>query len=758
MVNGNDEKGRNPNREFLNEMAKYPGLLEIVQSVEGLIVRRGQHASGVMLYNNSPTETNALMRSPNGDITTQFDLHDSEELGDTKFDYLITEVCDKEIECINLLKEAGYFSKNKSLREIYNENLHPEVINLDNPKIWNQIDSNTIFSLFQFDSPVGKQGITQVQPKNIPQLLMTNALIRLAGEKGKERPMDRYVRMKSNINEWYQEMEQWGLTEEEKKILEPYYLPYYGTPTTQESLMLISMDKDVSNFSLKEANSARKTVAKKKIKDIPILKEKFLKSCKREIFGEYVWETCFLPQMSYAFALPHATAYSIIGYQVAYLATIYPRIFWNCACLIVDSGGNIEVVLNDDDEEEEEENSKKKSSTTNYGKIAKAIGRMKTDGISISAPDINKSLFTFVPDEQHNTIRFGLSGITRMNKDLIQEIILKRPFTSLQDFLTRIKINKLQMTSLIKSGAFDEFGDRVEIMQQYIDSVCEKKKRLTLQNMKMLIDFGLLPKELDYEIRVYNFNKYLKKFKYKDYYVFNENSMRFYEKNYDMDEVKYINNSDVIIQKTWDKIYKKEMDTVRDYIKIHNTELLNSINQKLFNDMWEKYCLGSLSKWEMDSVSYYSHDHELINCDLNKYGCVDFNELPENPEIDRIFPKGDKYIRMYKINRIAGTILDKDKIKGTIDLLTTSGVVTVKIFKKVFAIYDKQISEVDSQGKKHVIEKSMLARGNKIIITGIRQGDDFIAKKYKNTPYHLLEQIVKIDGKEVVLKHRSLEE
>ena len=71
--------------------------------------------------------------------------------------------------------------------------------------------------------------------------------------------------------------------------------------------------------------------------------------------------------------------------------------------------------------------------------------------------------------------------------------------------------------------------------------------------------------------------------------------------------------------------------------------------------------------------------------------------------------------------------------------MTTSGVVTVKIFGEVFSHYDRQISQKDEvTGKKKVIEKSWLSRGNKIIVTGIRREDTFTAKKYKNTPYYIL--------------------
>jgi DNA polymerase-3 subunit alpha len=161
-------------------------------------------------------------------------------------------------------------------------------------------------------------------------------------------------------------------------------------------------------------------------------------------------------------------------------------------------------------------------------------------------------------------------------------------------------------------------------------------------------------------------------------------------------------------------------------------------------DTWDKYCTGSLSKWEMDSVSFYSHEHELSNLDLWAYGLSDFETLPEDPVIDRIIPIKGKQVPILKLFRICGTVLDRDKSKKTVTLLTTSGVVTVKIFGGVFAQYDKQISERGADGKKHVIEKSMFSRGNKIIVIGVRDGDSFRAKKYSKTPYHLVEQIVEV--------------
>lgn len=81
VIYGSEEKGKRPIQAFIDEVNKYPGLLEIIEGIEGLVCRRGEHASGVMIYNNSPFETNAIMRSPNGDLTTQFELHDSDQMG-----------------------------------------------------------------------------------------------------------------------------------------------------------------------------------------------------------------------------------------------------------------------------------------------------------------------------------------------------------------------------------------------------------------------------------------------------------------------------------------------------------------------------------------------------------------------------------------------------------------------------------------------------------------------------------------------------
>ena len=199
------------------------------------------------------------------------------------------------------------------------------------------------------------------------------------------------------------------------------------------------------------------------------------------------------------------------------------------------------------------------------------------------------------------------------------------------------------------------------------------------------------------------------------------------------------------------------MDKCRNYIKAHHDELLELLNNKLLKEVEDKYAKGTLSKWEMDSVSFYYHEHELSKLHNEYFNISNYFLMGEEPEIDRVIPIKGKMVPLFKIQRIAGTILDKNKNRKMLTLLTTNGVVTVSIFGDVFTHYDRQISVKDANGKKKVIEKSWLSRGNKVIISGVRQGDKFNAKKYSRTPWHLVELITDIDenGKIKVIGERA---
>ena len=186
-----------------------------------------------------------------------------------------------------------------------------------------------------------------------------------------------------------------------------------------------------------------------------------------------------------SFSRIHALAYSFIGVQTLYIATNWNPIYWNTACLIVNSGS-----LEDNSEEElvdiyepeaadlaegitytdlpDRSGKIRKTTSTDYGKLAKAIGDIQAAGIKISLADINKSDFSFKPDIDNNQILFGLKGLLNVNDDLVKEIILNRPYASPRDFLNKVKPKKQAMVSLIKGGAFDNMLDRKLCMGWYL--------------------------------------------------------------------------------------------------------------------------------------------------------------------------------------------------------------------------------------------------------------------------------------------------
>lgn len=174
VVYGNPDKDRKPVRDFVNEVNKYPGLLDIMLNVEGLITHRGSHASGVILFENNPFMKTAFMKTPKGEIITQFDLHDVSYCGAVKYDFLVTDVQDKLVQTIKFLQEDGLLDKNKSLREIYDENFHPNVLPLDYEPAWRALQEGTVLNAFQFDSAVGAQAAKRIKPKTLQEMSDAN--------------------------------------------------------------------------------------------------------------------------------------------------------------------------------------------------------------------------------------------------------------------------------------------------------------------------------------------------------------------------------------------------------------------------------------------------------------------------------------------------------------------------------------------------------------------------------------------------------
>jgi len=765
VINGNPEKDRKPITLFINEVNQYPGLLDIMIGIEGLVNKRSSHASGVILFDEDPYEFGSFMRTPKGEVITAYDLHMCEAAGMTKYDFLVTEVQDKLTEAIRLLQDYGEVESDLTLREIYDKYFHPNVLPIEDQNIWKALQENSVLNIFQFDSEVGSQAAKKIKPKSMLEMADANGLMRLmTAEKGQESPMDKYIRYKNNINLWYQEMDNYGLTKQEQEYLKPYFESSYGVPPSQEQLMRMLMDEHLCHFSLKDANAARKVVGKKQMNKIPALRQQVLDQAASPCLGNYIWTCGVGPQMGYSFSIIHALAYSFIGFQTMYIATRWNPIYWNTACLIVNSG-SLEEESDFEEDEDTGEVAKKKEKTTDYGKIAKALGDIIGKGIKVSLVDINKSSYSFEPDADNNVILFGMKALSNVGGPIIDQIIANRPYIGIADFMARCPLNKSAMFSLIKAGAFDKVEEKwakelgVEprqlVMTYYISKVCEAKKRITLQNFNGLIQHDLIPEELDLQKRVFNFTKYLKaNKKVGKYFVFDNICEEFYSKYFDMDLLEVINGLTCIEQTKWEKIYKSTMDKARDWIKENQNEILEKFNTILFKEMWDKYAGKSISAYEMESLCFYYHEHELKDVKMNKYGIVDFNDLSPEPAIDYFFKRNGRDLPIYKISKIIGTVIGKNDTRSSITLLTTTGVVNVKFTKEYFAMYNRQLSEKQPDGTKKVVEKGWFTRGVKLLVAGYRRDDTFVAKTYKNNGFHQIYKIVNItDNGELELVH-----
>lgn len=821
---GNESEGRKPVKQFVDLVDKHEGLLETTKLIEGVYVNRGVHASGVFLTNKPFTDFSAKMVSPKGIITSQWDLHESEEAGLLKYDFLTTTQCDTQRLTMEMLIENGYLEKQDTLKETFQKYFSPSVLDYNHEKAWRNIHENRVPNLFQFNTLVAMDAVRKIKPTSLVELMQTNSLMRLqARGEDAESPVETYARFKSDPEAWGNEMREWGIPFNEQKILREVLDSYYGVADTQEAMMAITRHPKIAGFDVTSAHFARKTVAKKDKKLHGKLKKMLFEACKKnglsDAMANYIWEVQIGRQLLYSFSILHTIAYTFIGLIGLVMYTNYPSVYWNCACLITDSEAIDEEELIDGEEdddiwasnssldemsEKEIEENKSQSKGTNYGKVASAIAKMQKQGVDIRLPDINETKLTFTPNEKTNSITFGLKGIVGINEDIIHDIINNRPYSSIEDFHKRMVLKKKKvldssgkeknmslvptgkMITLIKSGAFDNISEknRVETMKDYIETIHPRRNKLTFQNINKVFDMNILPESLALETRIYKFYKFVtnKKniiendpnTKSKKWFNINYNDSinamteTFFEEHfmYDLKE-----NSDYRYEQDgtlsifggadscdFDKICKEKYSNLSDWLS--SEECVNSYNDNMSNTFWVKYTGGTdnISKWEMDSVVFYYHEHELSHVDREKYDIANYFDLPEEPEpIGYNEWRGIKYPK-YEIVRICGTVLDRDKTKHIVSLLTPDGVVPVKYESGQFTHYDKQVSYLDNDGKKVTIEDGWFKRGNKLILCGYRINGRFKTKKYRDTLWQhttMLIEDIDDDGNLSIKSERS---
>lgn len=297
---GNEEKERKPIAEFKNAVDKHPRLLETMLSLAGIISARGVHPCGILVVNKDISNWNACMKAPNGDLTTQYSLGDSEATGLIKYDLLSTKAEAIIQTALELLIEAGHIKRNKTLRDTYNQSIHPDVLDYVSKDMWDVLNRGELIQAFQMDGAVGEQAVKMIQPTDVLQVSQANTVMRLSTD-DEEQPLERYARYKHDLEEWYKDMRNYGLTQEEIEILETHLLHDFGVCGTQESLMAMTLDGRISGFTVPEANAIRKVIAKKKMKDIPKIKKLFydkgIALGNREVFLNYIWDEQFSLQL-----------------------------------------------------------------------------------------------------------------------------------------------------------------------------------------------------------------------------------------------------------------------------------------------------------------------------------------------------------------------------------------------------------------------------------------------------------------------------
>lgn len=736
---GDKEKGRNPVKQLITEIEQYPKLKETAMKIEGLINKRSIHAGGVLVLNEEYTKLNAMMKAPNGTPVTQFNLDDSQAMGAIKFDILTIEGADKIQECMNLLLKYGEIQWQGTLRKTYDKYFHPEIIDKENPELFKLIGEDKIVDLFQFSTQLGQAVVKKAQPKNLIELASLSSLMRLITD-NEEQAIDTFIRFKNDVSQWYDEMREYGLTEEEVAIFEKYLLALNGVADTQEAVMLMAMDDKISGFTVKEANYLRKGIAKKNEEVQLEVKEKLFEWGRergtRDEVLDYLWLQ-ISRMLGYAFSIPHVLAYTLIAMVEANLSYYYNPLYWQTACLTVNSG-SLEV----------DEDTKQKS--TNYGKVAEAIGKMKSRGVNVAQPLINKAEFGFVPDIDNDRIVFSFKGIVGVGDDVAHAILENRPYASFNDFYERMYMGKVvqkkHVTQLIKAGAFNEFNEPRQIMKQFLMKEVGFKDKLTFANMKGIIELGLLDApDLHIYKELFNFKAYISKsvvrteqtpnsrskngFTVDKILGLDEVAKEFYEKTFDGSSIVGYNYVTLeISEKAFTKEYDEMMKPFKD---IMNQEwFVKKFNEAQFRKEWNKYAKGSVSKWEMDSISYYEGEHELAHINNERYNIVNFFELDEEPVVVGYTYFKDKQIPKQKVFTIIGTVLDRNKTRHTITVLTPHGVVTVKTHSGAFSHYDKQVSRKVGS-KKEVVEKSWFTRGNLVLLNGFRREEQFVLKTYR---------------------------
>ncbi|AEV95161.1 DNA polymerase III subunit alpha [Pediococcus claussenii] len=432
-----------PLQNFVNDSEKNRAIFETARKIEGLPRHYSTHAAGIVLSERDIVEFAPIQSGNDGMLMVQYSKNYVEQVGLLKMDFLGLRNLSLLAEIIDDVKKV-------------NSNFEIEKISLEDSDTLALFQRADTSGVFQFESAGIRNFLRKMRPDSFSLIVAVNALYR----PGPMQNIDSFIKRKDGL-------EKFNIQD---KILENILGETFGILVYQEQVMQVA--SEMGGFTLGEADLLRRAMSKKKSDVIKTMENKFIEGSKKNGFSVPAAERVYAYIESFAnygFNKSHAVAYSKLAFQLAYLKTHFSGQFYK-ALLNSVMGGN--------------------SKTREY------IQEVKRLGISVEAPDINKSLFQYSFNE--NKIIMGLQSIKGLRKDFIKEVLSEREkngkFTTVDSLLRRVgteHFNQDTIERLIYSGALDHFGyNRAELLE-YLPELLES---LSLSKGSMDLFERLTPK------------------------------------------------------------------------------------------------------------------------------------------------------------------------------------------------------------------------------------------------------------------------
>ena len=421
--------------DLRNEYENNPTAKEVLDyaiQLEGTIRSHGVHACGVVIAPDTLANYIPLEMAQKGVVATQFPMGEVEELGLLKMDFL-------GLSNLTIINNAM-----RIIRKAYKKEINLSELPLDDKKTYELFKRGDTTGVFQLESAGMKRYLRGLKPTTFEDIIAMVALYR----PGPMQFIDSFIRRKHG------EEEITYLHSGMKNSLKNTY----GILVYQEQFMQIS--KEWCGFTGGQADTLRKAVGKKKIDLMKKVKPEFVEGAVKvggatKEIAETFW-TQLEEFANYCFNKSHAACYGLIAYWTAYLKAHYPDAFMAA------------LMTSDHDDTD---------------RLAIEITECKHMGISVLSPDVNESFVEFAVVPNENKIRFGMSAVKGVGVGAVEEVLRARedgPFTSVEDFARRVstsKFNRKAWESLIKSGAFDDMGDRSDLLFN-LDSITSFASKL----------------------------------------------------------------------------------------------------------------------------------------------------------------------------------------------------------------------------------------------------------------------------------------